>query len=152
MNTYEKLLDEVNDEIQIEEDYKFKSKNIKGLYCDNVIALSKDIRTTTEKTCVLAEEIGHHFTTAGDIIDQADAQNRKQELRARMWAYDKQIGLSGIIDAFENKCETIHDTAEYLGVTEEFLIETLEAYASKYGLCKKFGKYTIYFEPLQVFK
>ena len=98
-------MDEVNDEIQIEEDYKFKSKNIKGLYCDNVIALSKDIRTTTEKTCVLAEEIGHHFTTAGDIIDQTNAKNRKQELRARMWAYDKQIGLSGIIDAFENKCE-----------------------------------------------
>lgn len=69
-----------------------------------------------------------------------------------MWAYDKQLGLSVISDAYENKCETLHDMAEYLDVTEEFLIETLIAYTNKYGLSKKVGKYTIYFEPLQIFK
>lgn len=36
--------------------------------------------------------------------------------------------------------------------TEEFLIEALEAYTSKYGLSKKVGNYIIYFEPLQIIK
>lgn len=49
--------------------------------------------TQTEKSCVLAEEIGRRYTTIGDILDQNDMNNRKQELRARLWAYNKQIGL-----------------------------------------------------------
>ena len=30
-----------------------------------------------EKACVLAEELGHHYTTIGDIIDQKESENRK---------------------------------------------------------------------------
>ena len=36
----------------------------------------------TEKACVLAEELGHHYTTVGDIIDQKESENRKQELNS----------------------------------------------------------------------
>lgn len=148
--TYEELLIEADENGLIT-----KEKNLfasKGLIKGNRIAIKKDIPTLTEKSCVLAEELGHFYTTTGCILDQDDSDNRKQELKARMWAYDKQVGLSGLIDAFENKCETLHDMADYLDVTEEFLIETLEAYASKYGLSKKVGNYTIYFEPLQIIK
>lgn len=148
--TYEELLIEADENGLIT-----REKNLfasKGLIKGNRIAIKKDIPTLTEKSCVLAEELGHFYTTTGCILDQDDSDNRKQELKARMWAYDKQVGLSGLIDAFENKCETLHDMADYLDVTEEFLIETLEAYASKYGLSKKVGNYTIYFEPLQIIK
>ena len=148
--TYEELLIEADENglITKEKDLLANKGRIKG----DRIAIKRDIPTLAEKSCVLAEELGHYYTTTGCILDQNSSENRKQELKARMWAYDKQIGLSGIIDAFENKCETLHDMAEYLDVTEEFLIETLEAYTSKYGLSMKVGNYTIYFEPLQVFK
>lgn len=148
--TYEELLIEADENGLIT-----REKNLfasKGLIKGNRIAIKKDIPTLTEKSCVLAEELGHFYTTTGCILDQGTSKNRKQELKARMWAYDKQVGLSGLIDAFENKCETLHDMADYLDVTEEFLIEMLEAYTSKYGLSKKVGNYTIYFEPLQIFK
>lgn len=148
--TYEELLIEADENGLIT-----REKNLlanKGLIKGNRIAIKKDISTLTEKSCVLAEELGHHYTTTGYILDQDNTSNRKQELKARMWAYDKQVGFSGLIDAFENKCETLHDMADYLDVTEEFLIETLEAYTSKYGLSKKVGNYTIYFEPLQIIK
>lgn len=127
-------------------DRKFKSKRIKGLYCDGTVALN-DKLSSTEKTCVLAEELGHHHTTAGDIIDLTDTANRKQELRARMWAYNKLIGLSGILSAYKAGCRNIHDTAEYLDVTEEFLLEALQAYKQKYGIFAKVDNYVIYFEP-----
>lgn len=148
--TYEELLIEAdkNGLITKEKDLLANKGRIKG----DRIAIKRDIPTLTEKSCVLAEELGHYYTTVGNILDQSETENRKQELKARMWAYDKQIGLSGIIDAYENKCETLHDMAEYLDVTEEFLVETLEAYTSKYGLSTRVGNYTIYFEPLRVSK
>ena len=33
---------------------------------------------------LLQEELGHHYTTHGNIIDIENAENRKQEHRARV--------------------------------------------------------------------
>lgn len=101
----------------------------------------------TEKSCVLAEELGHYYTTVGNILDQSTVGNRKQELRARLWAYNCQIGLQGIIRTFEYGCRNIHEMAEYLDVTEEFLNEAITAYRNKYGICTEFDNYIIFFEP-----
>ena len=83
----------------------------------------------------------------GIIIDQSSAANRKQELRARLWGYNKLIGLHGIISCYKVGCQTAYDMAEHLGVTEEFLLEALQCYRNKYGVCIKFDNYVIYFEP-----
>lgn len=111
------------------------------------IAIRKDIPTLKEKSCILAEEIGHYLTTVGDILDQDKIENRKQELRARLWAYDKQIGLLGIINAYNTGCHNLFEMAEYLEITEEFLNEALESYRRKYGECAVLNNYIIYFEP-----
>jgi len=72
---------------------------IKGLYADQIIWINRHIPTRVEKACILAEEIGHYHTSVGDIIDQTDVRNRKQELRARAWAYEKLVPLSKIVQA-----------------------------------------------------
>jgi hypothetical protein len=118
----------------------------KGRIKGNRIAIRKDM-TEAEKKCVLAEELGHHYTAVGDILDQSSAANRKQELRGRIIAYNKLIGLRGIIDAHKHHCQNISDTAEYLEVTEEFLLEALQYYNSSYGVYTKIDNYIIYFEP-----
>lgn len=118
-----------------------------GRLCGNRIAIRQDIPTQTEKSCILAEELGHYHTTYGDILDQTDTGNRKQELRARMWAYDRQIGLLGIIRCFESGCQSQSEMAEFLDVTEDFLREALERYRQKYGICASVDQYIIYFEP-----
>mgnify|MGYP003379396717 FL=1 len=105
------------------------------------------IETSAEKSCILAEELGHHYTTVGNILDQSSVSNRKQELRARMWAYNKLIGLIGIIKSYEHGCQSYHEMAEYLDVTEEFLRDALEKYRQKYGVCTTVDNYIIYFEP-----
>lgn len=147
MNNYELLGDEAcKDGIDIIE-YSFNSNHIKGLYCNGNIALNEKIETSAEKSCILAEELGHHYTTVGNILDQSSVSNRKQELRARMWAYNKLIGLIGIIKSYEHGCQSYHEMAEYLDVTEEFLRDALKRYHQKYGVCTTVDNYIIYFEP-----
>ena len=118
-----------------------------GRLCGNRIAIRQDIPTKTEKSCVLAEELGHYHTSYGDILDLDNIQNQKQELRARMWAYDRQIGLLGIIRCFEAGCRSLTEMAEFLDVTEEFLQKALERYRQKYGICASVDQYIVYFEP-----
>lgn len=103
--------------------------------------------TTTEKACVLAEELGHHHTSVGDIIDMNDVCNRKQERQARLWAYNKLIGLSGIVRAYKAGCQNRYEIAEYLEVTEECLQECIELYRDKYGLGTEIDGYYIMFIP-----
>ena len=106
MNTYECLQDEAcGDGIDVI-DYTFHSDRIKGLYCDGTVAIRKDMNTA-QKTCTLAEELGHHHTSVGDIIDINSVQNRKQERQARLHGYNRLIGLMGIIHAFNAGCQNI---------------------------------------------
>lgn len=123
---------------------------IKGLYSDEVIWINKNIPTNIEKACVLAEELGHYHTSAGDILDQTKISNRKQELRAREWAYEKLVPLSSFVQAHKNGIRNRYELAEYLGVTEEFLDSAIKRYKEKYGLYYSIKNYTICFEPLGV--
>jgi len=124
----------------------------KGLYCDGFIALNKNIPTTSERACIIAEELGHYYTSSGDIIDQRNTVNKKQEVKARRWAVKRLVTLKNIINAFKAGCRNMYEMAEYLGVTEEFLREAFHNYGQMYGVCKKRGSYTIYFDPPGVYK
>lgn len=142
---YEILLDEAHQEglVVKEKPLKYNDGRIKG----KRIAIRNDIDTLAEKTCVLAEELGHHYTSVGDILNQRIAENRKQELQARMYAYNKLIGLQGLINCYEYGCSNIHEMAEYLNVTERFVVDALEAYEKKYGIQVRVENYIIRFNP-----
>lgn len=126
-----------------------KEKNMagyKGRICGNRIAIRKNL-TSIEKSCILAEELGHYYTTAGDILDQSRIENRKQELHARLWGYNQQIGLIGIINAYKARRTSPEDMSEFLGVTPEYLQEALKQYRSKYSPYIEVDNYIIFFEP-----
>ena len=145
MNYYELLQDRAHSEgLTVKE----KSLQVNdGLIKGDRIAIRKDLNTSTEKSCVLAEELGHHYTTIGNIIDQSNNENRKQELKARAWAYNEMVGLSGIVKAYEAGCRSRSEAAECLNVTEAFLQEAMEYYRNKYGVAVNNDRYVIYFEP-----
>ncbi|MBR2408960.1 MAG: hypothetical protein IKB07_08390 [Lachnospiraceae bacterium] len=142
---YEDLLIEAEKENLIVKEKPLQAHDgrIKG----NRIAIRKDIPTLAEKACVLAEEIGHYKTTVGDILHQDDVCDKKQENAARLWAYNRLVGLRGIIDGFLHGCRNRAELAEYLGVTESFLQNAIDCYKRKYGLCVTVDNYVIYFEP-----
>ena len=130
-------------------DWDFKDTRIKGLYCDGTIALSSRL-CEREQAAVLAEELGHHLTAAGDILDQRSEASRKQALRGRIWAYNRLIGLSGILKAYKAGCRNRFEMADCLEVPEETLQEAIDYYHHKYGICVELDNYVIYFEPLGV--
>lgn len=147
MNKLEKLEQEAfEDKVKVH-DYYLGEESLKGIYIDGNVAINTAVNSSTEKTCVLAEELGHHHTSVGNILDMNDVCNRKQERQARLWGYNKLIGLSGIINAFRAGCHNRHEIAEKLDVTEEYLQECIDCYRDKYGVYTIVDNYIIYFIP-----
>ena len=121
--TYENLLAEYDELLDITE----RKMLHEGLYADGCIWVNKNL-PTARKTCILAEEIGHYFTSSGDILDTKKPDNLKQELRARKWAYNKVVPVERIVEAAGKGNVTLWDMAEYLDVDEEFLRDCLMHY------------------------
>lgn len=144
MITYEQLLMEADSNNLVTKEKKLPIS--KGRIKGNRIAIRKGL-TETEKKCILAEELGHYYTGSGNILDQSSVSNRKQEIQGRIYAYNKLIGLMGIVNAYKNRCTSISESAEFLGVTEEFLNDALSYYKSKYGRCATIDNYAVFFEP-----
>lgn len=123
----------------------------KGLYAERTVWINRSIPTNVEKACILAEELGHYYTTSGNILDQTDVRNRKQERRARQWAYERLVPLEAIVNAFHARVKGRHEIADFLGVTEQFLQSAIDRYKDRYGLYAYVGdKHIVIFEPLSV--
>lgn len=144
MTTYEDMLMEADDKNIITKEKPLRAH--KGRIMGNRIAINQNL-TGREKKCVMAEELGHYYTGSGDILDQSSISNRKQERFGRIHAYNRLVGLVGIINAHKNHCHNLSEAAEYLDVTEEFLADALSYYKAKYGKGARLDNYMIYFEP-----
>ena len=94
MNSYEILLDEAHSAGLLVKEKPLQSND--GRINGNRIAIRRDIKTSRQKANVLAEELGHYYTSTGDIRDQSTLENRKQERQARLHGYNRLIGLMGI--------------------------------------------------------
>lgn len=120
--------------------------SFKGLYSDNAILINSNL-SDTEKACIMAEELGHHFTTVGNILDQSKIINRKQETLARRWGYEKRIPLEDIAKAIKDCCRSIYDISEYLNIPEWYIEEAIEFYNCKYGMYATVDGVNICFNP-----
>lgn len=131
---------------------KFNSEHLCGLYVDGSIAI-KEGMVSSKTADTIAEELGHHCTSVGNILKQDTINARKQERTARLWSYNKRIGLIGILNAFQNHCTNRYEIAEYLGISEDTLTDALECYRQIYGTGVMVDNYFIQFEPtLQIYE
>ncbi len=125
---------EINSQGIIIVERNIKSSEIKGIYYQDTkykfIIINKNIPTYTERTCILAEELGHYYTGAGNLIlygyDTPVAQ--KQERAARIWAYKKLAPPDQVYQACLSGMVCIYDYSEYFGVTEWFMNSAIEYY------------------------
>lgn len=145
MDNYEMLLDQAESSgLSVQEKpLQYNDGRIRG----NRILIRSTIETRCQKAAVLCEEIGHYETAVGNILDQSVTANRKQELRGRIWAYNRLIGLTGIIRAYKMGCRNRFEVAECLDVPEDTLQEALNYYHARYGVCTQVDNFVIYFEP-----
>lgn len=128
---------------------EFKLRTVDGKCYGNRIAINSSL-TQEEKACVLAEELSHYLFTVGDITDQTNPSNRKQELIARRKSYEKLVTPEDIINSILSGVDAIYDLAEKLDVTEEILIECINHYKRKYGIYYVGKTHLLTFEPLNV--
>ncbi|EKP3927750.1 ImmA/IrrE family metallo-endopeptidase, partial [Listeria monocytogenes] len=98
-----------------------------------------------EMRCTLAEEVGHHHLTVGNIIKQETVNDRKQENLARNWGYESLVPLRKIIDAYYEGFTEYYEVADFLEVTEEFLKHSIEYYKSKHGNVVECNGYIVIF-------
>ena len=115
-----------------------------GRIKNNRVAIRRDM-TDAQKACTLAEELGHYFMNYGDVMDLSDVTARKQEAKARLWAYNNMISFDAIVDAFEHGCRNRYEVAEYLEVTEEFLQEAIGRWSQIHGWIRH-GQYMLRFD------
>ena len=150
VNKYEELLQQASDAgVRV---YTAPLSDHDGLYSDGVILISDSLRTTAEKTCVLAEELAHHYTACGDITGTS-ALAIKQEIQGRRAAHEILVPIEKLVEALTSGfCRSRYELAEYLEVTEEFLNEALEQYRLKYGPYVKVEGVLLFFSPFGVLK
>jgi len=145
LTKYEYLLNEADSQQLITVESPLRAN--KGRIVGDMIAIKSDM-TDTEKQCVMAEELGHYYTSVGDILDQITVENRKQELKARLWAYKRLLPLDCFISAFRSGCNSLYEYADYLNVTETFLRDAIRRYKQIYGTdWVRFDNYAIQFCP-----
>ena len=128
--TYDQLITDSNVEV-----YEL-DMCIKGLYADGIIGISRHIKTTVEKLCILAEELGHHYTTQGNILDLKILENKEQEFKARAWAYETLMPIELILATCLSGGSRGHCFASENGITTEFLIDAIVYYAIKHKVFK----------------
>jgi hypothetical protein len=127
--TYENLLQEATDDGYTVTEKRFKSR-ARGLCKGNRIGICEHL-PSNEKLCILAEEMGHARLTVGNILDQSDISNMKQEYKARCWAYNKLVSPEDICNAVKNGCSEIYEIAETMDLPEDFLQECIAYYKAR---------------------
>lgn len=146
MTKYEKLLDIVSKENLKLIETEFDSE-LKGVCIGDFIAIKKDM-PQSEKACILAEELAHYYTTVGNILDQSNSFNQKQENRARKMAVNHLISPDDLANACRMGYHDLFDIAEFLSLSYEFLLESLAVFKAKFGLHYDGNDYRIEFNDL----
>ena len=145
MRTINDIFNIILKETIILEEVKFKN-NIDGIYLklpglDPTIGVNKSIVFDNKKyISVITEELGHHFTTSGDLtaecITYSDQINKyKKEFKARRWASDFLISDYEFEQALHSGASTMFDLEEYFGVTEgiiKYKIKSIYCNENKY--------------------
>lgn len=130
--------------IDLEEDFELVMKNdicictCKGLYVKHrksgieFILIEKTLNEKAKKR-ILHEEYGHFKTSTGNILNQDNVQNRKQEIRALDYAIETFLPLQRVYEAYLSASEEKNDfeIADNLDIPLDYLSELFTFYQRK---------------------
>ncbi|WP_238917211.1 ImmA/IrrE family metallo-endopeptidase [Clostridium sp. YIM B02555] len=132
MKKLKKMFEIINSENIVIEEPSIIYKNLAGLYlnlpnCLPVIFIKKSLLNDARKyKSILAEELGHHFTTTGDLTIKSKNyrenlyKNKKEEI-AKKWAANFLISDEEFVQALCNCISTPYDICNYFNITNEML-------------------------------
>ena len=143
MTPYEELLEIAKNEGVTVVDYDL-GERLSGLYCDGCVLINKN-SDTAEKYCTLAEELVHHYTATGNIVETDTIDKCRQEQQGRRLGYEMILPIQDILNVIIDGYDTLPLVAEQLDVTPEYLQEALIYYGKKYGPEAEYGDYIVTF-------
>ncbi|EAC8350584.1 hypothetical protein [Listeria monocytogenes] len=143
MNVLDAMLDGISKKVTILECDLYKNTKRYGIYADGHILLERHMNNKNKKV-ILLEEYLHSKHTAGNILDEKDICNKKQENFVRRKNYELLFSADCIIRAYNLGFIYYHDVAEYFDLPEEFIREAIEHYKKTHGVIWKVGNYVIY--------
>ena len=101
--------------------------DLAGAYIDQIIFLNNKLDDTAKK-CILAEEIGHHFTAKSNVLELITVEDYQNELAGCKWGYEVLLPASQIKAAVRVGINSIKDIAALYKVTPEYVKEALTYY------------------------
>ena len=76
--------------------------------------------------------------------------NRKQEKIARRWAVERLMTPDMLIEAWLSGCSSRYEVADYLNITEDFLMETIGVFKRTYGAYYIGNRHTLFFHRFRL--
>lgn len=112
--------------------FDIKAKETDGIYIEApdtypVIVLRDSLLFNSKKfISVLSEELGHHFTTVGDLTQKSKNYSEKlyknkKELLAKKWGANFLVSDDEFVQALNDCIISIPEMAEYFSVSEEII-------------------------------
>lgn len=99
------------------------------------IYIDPAIRRPAARYVLLAEELGHYYTTTGDILPEATPAQRRQERIAREYAYRRTAPYAVILHMLRKQYYPF-EIAEWLGVPLWYLCEAMQLYGLSGFVCE----------------
>jgi Zn-dependent peptidase ImmA (M78 family) len=127
----EKMLDLAYKENILVEKFDF-APPLRGIYmCQPdsrpIIGLDVKLNSVVEERSIMAEELGHHFTSVGYCVNRqfynysTRLHISKIEYKALRWAANYLISDDDLLDAFKDGIDGISSLAEYFMVVPEIV-------------------------------
>lgn len=124
---------------------QFPLKNpLMGIYLQEpgktpIIGLSTLIKDNAERRCIMAEELGHHFTSAGICIPgkrefycyMERSEISRMEYKALQWAANYLMPDHDLLDVIKSGLYEKWELADHFNVTEEFALFRLRLFGAR---------------------
>jgi len=135
MKILDKLYKIIEEQGIIIEEVKFRHNyHMEGIYfkapgLPPIIGIDNSILNDSKRlVSVLAEEMGHHFTSYGDLSAECvtyseSIQISKQEKAARKWATNFVMPYEELVKAIKSGYKTVFELSDYFGVTPIFVLD-----------------------------
>ena len=110
-------------------DFKMRNKAIIGCIDDSyTVGINySNIDNSSEEKTILAEELGHYFTSSLYNSNSSLETISRKEFKARKWAFKVLAPYEKLKELYKEGCRYNYEFAEELGVTED-LIERAYSY------------------------
>lgn len=137
MRNLKEIFKIIESENIIYEEYDLKKFNTSGIYfklngVNPIIAIDSSIVNTNSYISVLSEELGHHFTTQGNLLELSKSYSdklikSKKESIARRWGANFLISDEEFIQALYKCINNKYDMCEYFNTTIDILEKKIDS-------------------------